>query len=115
MEERLKKYPSTDLYKVVDTIGVPHLYCITSRHVAEASDHFSGILGKEAIESAEKKGVTCGICKGQFKFSEHETALLIEVNFAGELKDAPGLKEYLLSIKDMTEADHFCGFAFKQI
>jgi hypothetical protein len=47
-------------------------------------------------------------------YKEHETALLVGVKFKGELKDAPGLQEYLLECKPMCEADKFAGFAFIQ-
>lgn len=112
MDEKLKKYPSTDLYSVKDTIGVPHPYCIGSRHVAHAADNFSGMLSKEAIIDGEKIGIKCETCNGKLSYEEHETALLIEVKFKGELKDAPGLKDYLKSIVAMCEADHYAGFAF---
>jgi hypothetical protein len=112
MKEKLEKYPSTDLYRVKDIIGVPHPYCITSRHVAHACDRFSAMLTADAIRSAEKSGARCDICKGKLTYDQHETALLIEVKFDGELKDAPELQEYLLSIKDMCEADGHAGFAF---
>lgn len=114
MNEKLAKYPSTDLYRVKDAIGVPHSYCITSRHVAIASDHHSGRLDEEAIRHAERLGARCHICKGKLKFDEHKRALLIAVKFDGPLKDAPNLQEYLMSIKEMCEADGFAGFVFLQ-
>lgn len=113
-EQELKKYPATELYRVRDTIGVPHPYCIGPHHVAVASDHHSGMLTREAIEDAEKRGHFCCICKGKLRYAEHETALLIGVKFKGELKDAPGLRDYLLSIVEMSKADKMAGFAFIQ-
>jgi hypothetical protein len=108
----LSKYPRTELFYVKDTIGVPHPYCIGSRHVAHASDHFHGMLSAEAIRSGEKKGIFCDICKGKLSYDEHKQALLIAVNAEGELKDVPGLQEYLLSIQDMTERDGYAGWSF---
>ena len=112
MNEKLSKYPSTDHLRIKDTIGVPHPYCVTPKHVVEASDHFCGMLGKEAIRSAEQKGAKCGVKGCSLSYEGHEHALLIEVNHPGELKDVPGLQEFLLSIKEMTEKDGFVGFAF---
>ena len=117
---KITKYPLTELYRVKDTIGVPHPYCITPKHVAYASDHCSGMLGVDAIRGAEKHGAVCDTCKQigkqhgtpYLKYDEHKQALLVEVKFKGELKDAPGLQEYLLSCKEMCEADGFVGFAF---
>lgn len=100
---------------VRETIGVPHPYMIMPGHVAEAADHHGGMLGESAIESAEKRRVFCGICKGKLKFHEHESALLVEAK--KELQVEPGkadpeLHAYLLSIKDKAEEDSFAGFAF---
>ena len=94
--EKLEKYPKNELYEVVDTIGVPHPYMITGKHVGEASDHFFGRLGEEAIRSAEKKGITCGMRHCNLSYDEHKQALVVRVKCGGELKDAPGLKEYLM-------------------
>jgi len=121
-EDKFAKYPKTDKFKIIDTIGVPHPYCITPKHVAIASDEFMGMLGEPAIRRAEEKGIDCDICKkinrktGQacLPFEEHKQALLVEVNDTRELKDIPELKSYLLSIKDLCEKDGYVGFAFKQ-
>lgn len=117
MNDKIKSYPKTKMFSVIDTIGVPHPYMISSRHVVHAADHFSGRLGEAAIDSAEKHGIYCEICrkKGQIMpHSEHKQALLVKVNDPEkrELKDVPNLDEYLLSIKEKCEADGFVGFAF---
>jgi hypothetical protein len=114
MDKKLERYPKTEKFQIIDTIGVPHLYCITPKHIGHASDYFNGILGEDAIISAEKAGAKCDICKGKLSYKQHETALLVEVDDKRELKDVGELKEYLLSIKDMTEKDGYAGFAFKQ-
>ena len=119
MDEKLKKYPKTDKFVVVDTIGVPHPYCITPRHVAHASDRFGGMLTKEAIRDAEKNaGASCDICRksgnGILSIEEHGNALLIEVDDSRELKEILELHPYLLSIKEQATKDGFAGFAFKQ-
>ena len=114
MDEKLEKYPKTKQFRILDTIGVPHPYCITPSHVAYASDNCGGILGKEAILGAEKQGARCGSCRGELSYEQHETALLVEVDDKRELKDIPELKDYLLSIKTLCESDGFAGFAFKQ-
>lgn len=116
LDKRLKKYPKTKRFRVKDTIGVPHPYCITARHVTYAANHCCGILGKEAILGAEKNSkATCGICKGRLTYEQHETALLIEVNDKQpDLSKVKGLQKYLLSIKKRCEADGFAGFAFIQ-
>lgn len=113
----LSKYPKSEHgnYAVVDTIGVPHPYCIGARHVAHASDRFGGMLGKEAIESAERNGIHCQTCKGQLSFKQHEKALLVKCDGPLTVEDgkaAPELHAYLLSIKGQCEADGYVGFAF---
>jgi hypothetical protein len=123
---KLKSYPKSEQgnFEVIDTIGVPHPYCITPKHVAVASDDFCGMLGKETIIEAEKRGATCGICRKNAKhggkilsFEEHEQALLVSCK--AELKNDKGetnpeLHKYLLSIKERATKDGFAGFAFKK-
>jgi len=117
--ELREKYGASEQgnFYVLDSIGVPHPYCITPKHVAVAADHHCGILGKEAIVDAEERGARCGICKGKLAYAEHEQALLVECNV--EIKGADGkavleLQAYLLKIKAQAERDHYAGFAFKQ-
>jgi len=114
MIEKLRDYPKTEKFECIDTIGVPHPYCITPKHVSWASDKFNGMLNTNAIKDAEKHGARCDICKGKLKYEEHEQAILVEVDDERELKDIPELKDYLLSIKERAEKDGFAGFAFKQ-
>lgn len=115
--EKLQKYPITPLFEVVDTIGVPHFYCITPKHL----EHSPGMYLD--IEEAEKHGAKCDICKKLVRkgkqdsiltYVEHETVLLIKIKSKAYPKvlEAPGLREFLLSIKEITEADKYAGFAF---
>ncbi len=101
-------------YRVKDSIGVPHPYMIGARHVGHASDNFGGMLGREAIESAEAKGIKCGICKGELSYAEHGQALLVESdkNCNGNETLQAELQTWLKSICDMATADGFAGFAF---
>lgn len=108
----LAKYPSTDKFKVVDVVMVPHPYCIGTKHVAWASDKFSGILSGDAIRSAEQHfNAKCYICDQSY--DEHKRAILVEVHDDSDLNNNPELKEYLMSIKTMAEADGFAGFCFR--
>jgi len=102
-------------FSVIDTIGVPHPYCITPKHVVVASDHHSGMLNEGAIIDAERRGARCHSCKGKLRYEQHETALLVECHAA--LKDATGtvnpeLHAYLLACRTKAEEDKFAGFAF---
>jgi len=122
IEDKLKKYNKSKEgnFEVIDTIGVPHPYCLTPKHVAVASDEFFGMLGEEAIRKAEEEGAICDICKkinrkdgsNILSYDEHKTALL--VNCKKEIKDNEELHQYLLSIKEMAIKDNFEGFAFKK-
>lgn len=114
-EEQIKKYPKTKKFRIKDTIGVPHPYCITPKHVGFAADNFGGMLDKDAIIQAEKHGAKCGICKGKLSYEEHKQALLVEVKDKRELKEIPELKDYLLSIREQAVKDGFKGFAFIQV
>lgn len=115
INKKLLEYPFTEMFCVIDTLPVPHPYCISSRHVVYASEHNGGMLTAESIRRAEKFGkAKCFTCKGKLSYDEHKQALLVEVNDPEnrELKDVPGLNEYLLSIKEQTEKDGFEGWAF---
>lgn len=115
--DKIAKYGSSEHgnFTVIDTIGVPHPYCIGSKHVVHASDRFGGMLGKAAIESAEKHGIYCETCRGTLSFKQHESALLISCKLPLEPQQQPGseLHTFLLKCKPMCEADGFVGFAFK--
>ena len=109
-------------FEIIDTIGVPHPYCLTPKHVAHASDKFNGMLGKEAIASAEKEGIYCYTCReinrkfGDpiLKADQHEHSLLVacykDMNESKKLKNE--MKVYLLSVKEMCEKDGYAGITF---
>ena len=88
--------------------SIPHPYCITSAHVAEASDHHFGRLDNSAIEAAEKKGVRCGMNGCWLTAAEHKSVPLVVVAVKGETKvrdlnTVPGLHAYLLACKKIVE------------
>ena len=64
-------------FKVVDTIGVPHPYCITPKHVEIASQWHGGILDESAIRHAEERGAKCGVKGCNLNYDQHEQALLV--------------------------------------
>lgn len=123
MEEKFKGTygkSSKGNYFVFDTLGVPHPYCIGTRHIGHAQS-FGGMLSKEAIESGEKYGINCEIClKNSHKggkvltFAEHEQALCIKC--LKDFKKSKTLKnelhKYLLSIKKECEKNKYTGFVF---
>lgn len=104
--------------KEVRSITAPHPYCITPKHVAWASDHWSGMLGKEAIRDAEKNGARCDICakghNGILTIDEHVTSLglFILVPQNRDLNAVPGLHKYLFDNKAAFVAVGIEGFAF---
>jgi len=109
----LTNYTKTDYLEVIDTIGVPHPYCIGTKHVAHASDHFSGMLTEDAIIDAERYGARCEVKGCTLSYEEHEQAVLIKVigDFE-QIKDVPGLEDYLWANKEQCEKDGCVGFAF---
>jgi hypothetical protein len=101
----------------VERLTMPHPYCITPRHVAEASDNFGGMLNEAAIESAEKHGAHCGTQGCRLAYGQHETSvtLFIGVPQNGDLNAVPGLHRYLLSIKERAVQLGISGFAFPEL
>jgi hypothetical protein len=125
METLIEKIPAPrgDHIKLlkVEIIHVPHLYCITPRHLTGKSMY----LNHETIRDAEKNnGAVCDICKQLVKMGrqeriysvdEHseELTLFLEVP-AGDLDAIMGLKEYLLKIKPILLDLGIGGVAFQQ-
>lgn len=102
-------------FYVFDTIGVPHTYCIGSKHITHAADYFSGMLSKEAIIDAEKKGAKCGMRGCQLSYEEHKQALLVKCEASmsdDDGKAVPELHAYLLKSKPLCEEDKYAGFGF---
>lgn len=116
LEEKYGKSEDGNFY-LSDTIVIPHPFCITERHVAHAANYFSGLLGKQAIQSAEKIGIRCGMKGCQLDYDQHEIALLVscKVDYSDPLdkeKMHPELHKWLLAIKDQIEKDGYSGFGF---
>lgn len=127
-EELVKKYGASEQgnFVVVDSIGVPHPYCITPKHLLPDRMY----LDAAAIRDAERtNGAKCDTCRLLVKggkqpkvlsYDEHEQGLLVsckkdmkEVVDGREVVCAE-LREFLLSVKELAVVDGFAGFAFKK-
>ena len=117
MSDKPEGYSKTDVFEVIDHIANPHPYMITPKHIVHASDNYSGILSKSAIEGLENmegKGC-CGVKDCCLTYGEHEKVLLVEVNSSKQLEDIKEeLETYLISIREKAEEAGYVGFAFKQ-
>lgn len=92
-------------FRIIDTLTVPHPYCITSNHLKYSEIY----LDEYAIKEAEKHGVKCGICNKTY--SEHEKVLLVECD--KDFDDGKDeLHSFLLSIKDKATKNGYIGFSF---
>ena len=107
------------------TICIPHPYCITPKHVHVAAEYFTGVLSKEAIIRAEQLGAVCGTCRenskrgidqGVLSYKAHETMNALQVVLPNDhpknLKEIPGLEQWLLSINAKAESWGVQGFVF---
>jgi hypothetical protein len=96
----------------IEKISMPHPYCIGTKHVVVASDHWSGRLGEDAIRDAEKRGAHCYMQGCNLPYDEHENllTLFIRVPQNKDLNSIPGLNAYLLAIKEANIGIE--GFAF---
>ena len=114
-------YPASEKgnFSIIDTIGVPHPYCITSKHLQYSTGMYLDIPG------AEEKGAVCDIClKNQrrnhipiLSYAEHEQALLVscKVDIKDDGSPVPEeLKTWLISIRDQATENGYVGFAFKR-
>lgn len=126
MKQLIKQIPKSKVEHIkvleVKTIPVPHLYCITPKHLTGTSMY----LNNETIRDAEKHhGAVCDTCRYLVKHGrqieilpvdEHrqELTLFLEVP-KGDLNAVLGLKEYLLKIKPVLQELKISGVAFKQV
>lgn len=109
------QYLRSENFEVVDTIGVPHPYCITPEHLVHGAEHFGGILGEPAIELAEKHGAKCGVRGCTLTYKQHKQALLISCSAPLKGEDGninPELHKLLLDNKGECEKNGYAGFAF---
>jgi hypothetical protein len=121
-EPAWKAYPLPPAgVRIKDTMGVPHPYCITPKHLADEDGMY---LDGPRIERAEKRGARCDICKGKLSFKEHKQGLVVffegfhqpELNkrlSEGFDKVVPGLHAWLLAIKPLMERDQYDGLALE--
>jgi len=118
--------PEGAAFKLVklEKVPMPHPYCVTGKHVAIASDEFSGILSEAAIRAAETRGVWCDICVKQVEtgkrrqplsHAEHESplTLFVAVPQSDDLNAVPGLVTYLNAVKAANLGVE--GFAFPRL
>lgn len=118
-ENKFKQYGKSKQgnFEVIDTIGVPHAYCITPKHMKYANMY----LGEAEILEAERHEVYCDICvhahrkegKPILTYKQHEQALLIACykDFKEPVYEQE-LRAYLLENKGLCESENYSGFAF---
>lgn len=110
------------LLKVI-TNTTPHPFMIGPRHVAIAADQFGGMLSDAALDAAYSAGYGCQMpterghgpkCGLSHRDHKSELVALIETPFKlkSNVKEVPGLHEYLLSIKETAEKAGIAGFGF---
>lgn len=75
----------TTVVKALSVQGVnhrPHMYVIGVSHVSFASDHYGGMLGKEAIREGERRGkCKCSHpnCNVPFDEHTHDTVVFLQL------------------------------------
>lgn len=112
------QYLRSENFEITDTIGVPHPYCITPKHVGVAADDFGGMLSEEAIRAAEKQGARCGQRGCLLDYDKHEQALIVSCRAPLKNSDGtvnPELHRFLLDNKNECEKHGYAGFAFVKV
>ena len=107
-----RTYTTSENFYVKDTIGVPHPYMITDRHVSYAATKHGGMLSSDAIKGAEKHAnAKCDICKGQLSYEEHEQALIIGCKANPNVEPyQTELREFLKENAGEAEKHGYAGF-----
>lgn len=123
-EDKFKEIPALvskdcELLRVENINYKPHPYCIGSAHVVFASDHFGGMLGRPAIEHAERKGIKCGMKGCHVKFEDHtsDTVVLVKIrkdvaDRKCKLTDLDGVKVWWENAESVCKKLGIDGFAF---
>lgn len=114
MSDKFSKYLKTDKFKVVDSITLPHTYCMGNKVLGYISTNFNGKDIRKAVETYEKVfGPSCTEEGCNLTIEEHVLALAIEVDTDDEeIQMTPGLFEYLNSITDMAKKSGVKGFVY---
>jgi hypothetical protein len=101
IHDRLPALPPGATFRPVkvETVTLPHPYCIGPRHVGYASDH-GGVLTPEAIEAS---GAPCEVKGCRLAYRDHESMLTLFVEVEDDRRDLnthAGLGPWLQSVKD---------------
>ncbi len=100
-------------FKVVDTMGVPHGFCLTPRHISWAANKYGGMLTRQAVAES---GAPCGIKGCTLTVWEHKTALLVSclqpVAYPETKENNKEVEKYLRSIVDQCIKEDYSGFVF---
>ena len=103
-------------FTVIDSIGVPHPYCIGAAHLKYNDSMHFGAKQIRHMETHHSQ-VHCMVKGCTLSFDEHKQALLIECKIDIKDPDHPKqtckeLHHYLMSIKNETEKNGYTGFVF---
>lgn len=89
-----------------------HPYCIGARHVVHASEHFSGMLGDDAIRSLEKEQGGCCMTKGcTATYDEHKSDKILFIQLKRNLENAEAAQTFF-SIKPLMAEEKIDGICF---
>lgn len=112
------EYPESEKgnFYIKDTIGVPHPYCIGTRHVSYAHAKHGGILDDDAIRGAEREAnAKCDICKGQLSYDQHEQALVVGCKAnANNEPHKTELRVFLMGCIEEAQKHGYAGFTLLQ-
>ena len=107
--------PDITLYDITNVNFKPHPYCIGTSHINFANEGYRlGILSEDVIEEGERLGkVKCAVvgCNLPYKDHKSDRVLFLKVKGEQELKDVPGLQDYLKELAEIVK-DEIDGFAF---
>lgn len=89
----------------------PHPYTIGAKHIVWASDHWGGMLGKEAILDGEKHGVHCAHPRCNVPYDEHTEGDHILFLSLKDHVSHEKASTFLKSVSDELQKDKIDGIA----
>ena len=110
---KFDKYPKTDMFKMVDSVTLPHDYSFGAKLEGFLAVNYEGNMHRAGIREYESiHGPGCCMPGCNLTIEDHVVALVVEIDHPGELSEVPGLQDYLKSCMKQAEIDGAKGFSY---
>ena len=110
---KFDKYPKTDMFRIVDSVTLPHEYSFGAKLQGFMAVNYEGNMHRLGIAEYEKiHGPGCCAEGCNLTIEEHVVALVVEIDSNKKLENIPGLQDYLQSCMELAKKDGATGFSY---